>query len=241
MSGKDFILYPNIREEIIEELPNLKKHAKTVLHSEKMKIQKKFLSPPKDLRLSEPPEDKKYKLRRSLIDFLDKEGKNSNKLQILLESTQNDEDEVVNKEKTKKKSPHKPQIEEIVSEKSSSEDEDIKIKTRRKRKIEYIESENSSEEEYEEEQSEEEKSEEEQSEEEEKSIKKSKIKPRKRQKKFQTPKISRNLNFLEYNQSPIFTKDGEGLKEYQIAGVNWLFGNWFEKRSCILSDEVIFI
>ena len=33
-------------------------------------------------------------------------------------------------------------------------------------------------------------------------------------------------------------KNGVVLREYQIEGVNWLIFSWYQRRNCILADEM---
>jgi hypothetical protein len=51
--------------------------------------------------------------------------------------------------------------------------------------------------------------------------------------------------FKPLTVSPIFAASSENdhpshltLHNYQLRGVNWLLSNWFEKRSCILADDI---
>ena len=40
-------------------------------------------------------------------------------------------------------------------------------------------------------------------------------------------------------ETSLVYKDGNELRPWQISGVNWLLNNWFNRRGCILADEMV--
>ena len=45
-------------------------------------------------------------------------------------------------------------------------------------------------------------------------------------------------DWVAYEQSPDY-KYGNKLRPWQLEGVNWLCFNWYQRRGCILADEMV--